>query len=42
MLRLPNINMLPTQIFFLVTAQEMCANAIHAGINIESENFKDM
>lgn len=43
MLRLPNMNMLPTQIFFLVTAQEMCANgAYNAGIAIDSENFKDM
>ncbi|XP_031625122.1 kell blood group glycoprotein homolog isoform X2 [Contarinia nasturtii] len=42
MLRLPNMNLLPTQIFFLVTAQEMCANAIYAGMNIESENFKDI
>lgn len=42
MLRLPNINLLPTQIFFLVLAQEMCANAKYSGININSENFKDM
>lgn len=25
-----------------VTAQEMCAKATYAGIDIESENFKDM
>lgn len=28
--------------YFKVTAQEMCVNAAYAGINIESENFKDM
>lgn len=42
MLRLPNMNLMPTQIFFLVTAQEMCANALYAGIDINSENFRDM
>lgn len=42
MLRLQNVNLSPTQIFFLVTAQEMCANAVYAGINITSESFQDM
>ncbi|XP_055297188.1 uncharacterized protein LOC129565894 isoform X2 [Sitodiplosis mosellana] len=42
MLRLPNMNLLPTQIFFLVRAQTMCADAIYDRINIESENFKDI
>lgn len=42
MTRLPNMNLLPTQTFFLVTAQEMCANAMYAGVNTNSENFRDM
>lgn len=42
MVRLPSMNMIPTQVFFLVAAQEMCANAMYVGINTNSENFSDM
>lgn len=42
MLRLQNVNLSPTQVFFLVTAQEMCANAIYSGVNITSDSFTDM
>lgn len=42
MTRLPNMNMTPMQVFFLVTAQDMCANAMYTGINTNSENFSDM
>lgn len=42
MLRLQSVNLSPTQVFFLVTAQEMCANAFYAGVNITSDSFADM
>lgn len=42
MVRLPNMNMMPQQIFFLVSAQEMCVNSIYAGVNTNSDSFTDM
>lgn len=42
MLRLPNMNLQPTQIFYLITAQELCANALYAGVDVNSDNFGDM
>lgn len=42
MIRLPNMNLSPTQIFFLLTAQEMCANSMYAGVNTNSDSFSDM
>lgn len=42
MVRLPGINLTPPQIFFLVFAQELCAQASYAGVNTYSEDFADM
>lgn len=40
--RLPGLNLSSTQIFFLVTAQELCSKSEYEGIEIESEDFHDM
>lgn len=42
MIRLPGINMQPTQIFFMVTAQELCASACYAGVNTRTQEFSTM
>lgn len=42
MQRLPGINLTSTQIFFLVTAQELCAKSQYEGIETDSEDFHDM
>lgn len=42
MIRLPNISLTPQQIFFLVTAQELCATAAYNGIDTRSPNFGTM
>lgn len=42
MIRLPSINMAPTQIFFLITAQELCATSAYAGIDTRSSEFSTM
>lgn len=39
MARLPGLNLTPTQIFFLVSAQELCAESDYGGINTDSEDF---
>ncbi|XP_073812271.1 neprilysin-like 16 isoform X2 [Musca autumnalis] len=38
--RLPGLNLTPTQIFFLVSAQELCADSQYAGINTEAPEFE--
>ena len=40
--RLPGLNLSSTQIFFLVTAQELCSKSQYEGIETESEDFHDM
>lgn len=40
--RLPGLNLTPTQIFFLVTAQEFCTDLSYDGIDITSDDFGDM
>lgn len=42
MIRLPGISLSPQQIFFLVTAQELCATAAYNGVQIQSPNFNTM
>lgn len=42
MIRLPSINMLPTQLFFLITAQELCTSAAYMGIDTRSTEFSTM
>lgn len=42
MTRMPNVNLSPTQIFFLVRAQQFCASAAYAGVDVTSDNFSDM
>ncbi|KAJ6638737.1 Tubulin polyglutamylase TTLL5, partial [Pseudolycoriella hygida] len=42
MVRLPGLNLSPTQIFFLVTAQEVCAESAYFGIDTYSEDFSDI
>jgi hypothetical protein len=42
MARLPGLNLSSTQIFFLVTAQELCTKARYEGVETESEDFHDM
>lgn len=42
MVRLPGINLTPTQVFFLVFAQEMCSEASYSGVDTYSEDFADM
>lgn len=40
--RLPGLNLSSTQIFFLVTAQELCSKSQYEGIETESEDFHDI
>jgi hypothetical protein len=40
--RLPGLNLSSTQIFFLVTAQELCKQSQYEGVEVESEDFHDM
>lgn len=40
--RLPGLNLTPTQIFFLVSAQELCAESQYAGINTDAPEFEHM
>lgn len=40
--RLPGLNLSSAQIFFLVTAQELCSKSQYEGIETESEDFHDM
>lgn len=40
--RLPGLSLSATQIFFLVTAQELCSKSEYEGIETESEDFHDM
>lgn len=42
MARLPSMNLTPRQIFFVITAQELCAESKYSGVNIYSEDFGDM
>lgn len=42
MARLPGLNLSSTQIFFLVTAQELCSKSQYEGVETESEDFHDM
>lgn len=42
MIRLPGLNLTPTQIFFLVTAQDVCAESAYFGVDTYSEDFSDM
>lgn len=37
--RLPGIDLKPTQIFYIVAAQEFCANAEYDGIDMSSDQF---
>ncbi|XP_055847848.1 endothelin-converting enzyme 2 isoform X2 [Episyrphus balteatus] len=39
MARLPGLNLTPTQIFFLVSAQELCAESLYVGIDTDSSEF---
>ncbi|XP_069969132.1 EEF1AKMT4-ECE2 readthrough transcript protein isoform X2 [Bactrocera oleae] len=40
MARLPSLNLTPTQIFFLVTSQELCEEADYVGIDTETADFE--
>lgn len=42
MARLPGLNLTPTQIFFLVSAQELCAESIYTGIDTDASEFGHM
>lgn len=42
MARLPGLNLTPTQVFFVVAAQELCAESDYTGINTELEDFGNM
>lgn len=42
MARLPGINLSSTQIFFLVTAQELCSKSQYEGIETDTDDFHDM
>lgn len=42
MLRLPGINMSPTQLFFLVYSQTMCAMYDYEGVKVYSDDFGDL
>lgn len=42
MLRLPGINMSPTQLFFLVYSQTTCASYDYAGVQVYSDDFAEM
>jgi hypothetical protein len=40
--RLPGLNLSSTQLFFLVTAQELCSKSQYEGIETDSGDFHDM
>lgn len=40
--RLPGLSLTPPQIFFLVTAQELCTDAQYGGIETNSNDFSEM
>uniref|UniRef100_W8BH66 Endothelin-converting enzyme 2 n=1 Tax=Ceratitis capitata TaxID=7213 RepID=W8BH66_CERCA len=40
MARLPALNLTPTQIFFLLSAQEMCEESVYAGIDTDTADFE--
>ncbi|XP_050338187.1 uncharacterized protein LOC126764541 isoform X5 [Bactrocera neohumeralis] len=40
MARLPSLNLTPTQIFFLVTSQELCEESNYIGIDTETVDFE--
>lgn len=40
--RLPGINLSSQQLFFLVTAQELCAKSAYEGIATDHKDFHDM
>lgn len=42
MARLPGLNLTPTQIFFLVSAQELCAESDYTGIDTDAPEFEHM
>lgn len=42
MIRMPNINLTPNQMFFIVAAQKLCVNSYYAGTNTNSDNFGHM
>lgn len=42
MLRLPGINMSPTQLFYLVYGQTTCAMYDYAGVRVTSDDFAEM
>ena len=42
MARLPGLSLTPTQVFFVVSAQELCADSIYNGIDTASLDFDNM
>ncbi|GAB0087502.1 uncharacterized protein DMENIID0001_018150 [Sergentomyia squamirostris] len=40
--RLGGLNLSPTQIFYLVSAQELCADSLYTGIDTDSDDFNDI
>lgn len=40
--RLPSINLSSTQLFFLVTAQELCSKSAYEGVETDHKDFHDM
>lgn len=40
--RLPGLDLTPTQIFYLVSAQELCAESEYSGVDVNSEDFSQM
>ncbi|XP_059610294.1 neprilysin-1 [Phlebotomus argentipes] len=40
--RLGGLNLSPTQIFYLVSAQELCADSLYSGIDTDSDDFTDI
>jgi len=37
--RLPGLNLTPTQIFFLLSAQELCSESVYSGIDTTNDDF---
>lgn len=42
MYRLPGLDMTPQQVFFIVTAQDLCTDSEYKGVNINTEDFSYM
>lgn len=40
--RLPGLNLTPPQIFYLMSAQELCAESEYNGIDVSSNDFDEM